>query len=212
MKTKDMTSKMTPHMTPDEIGHAYDQITHLWDDACFDRRNGIAQHEKALQFVKPPGNALDIGCGPTGRFIDLLQQAGFTVSGLDVSANMLSLAQARHPSVAFTQADICTYPLTDTYDFITAWDSIWHIPLDQQVPVMEKIVASLNPGGVFIFSFGGVEEAGAHVDNFMGPEVYYSSLGTQGFLRLFMEMGCVIRHVEFDQYPELHTYMIIEKG
>ncbi|GAL07235.1 putative methyltransferase Atu0936 [Photobacterium aphoticum] len=55
-------------------------------------------------------------------------------------------------------------------------------------------------------------EAGAHVDNFMGPEVYYSSLGTQGFLRLFMEMGCVIRHVEFDQYPELHTYMIIEKG
>jgi len=41
----------------------------------------------------------------------------------------------------------------------------------------------LNVGGVFIFSFGGTAEEGFHTDNFMGPEVYYSSLGTNGFLK-----------------------------
>lgn len=23
---------------------------------------------------------------------------------------------------------------------------------------------------------------------------------------------CIIRHLEFDQHPELHTYLIVEKG
>jgi hypothetical protein len=84
--------------------------------------------------------------------------------------------------------------------------------LEQQVPVLTKIVDSLNAGGVFIFSFGGTNEAGEHTDHFMGPEVYYSSFGTNGFLKLFMELGCIIRHLEFDQHPELHTYLIVEKG
>ncbi|MGF1689422.1 class I SAM-dependent methyltransferase [Photobacterium japonica] len=199
-------------MTPIEIGQAYDQITEQWNDDAFDRRNGIAQHEKAIRFAKQRGLALDIGCGPTGRIMDVLLEAGFAPTGLDVSTEMLALAQRRHPQLLFVQADICEYTLMEKYDFITAWDSIWHIPLSQQAAVMGKIVASLNVGGIFIFSFGGTDEAGEHTDNYMGPEVYYSSLGTQGFLRVLMDLGCLIRHVEFDQHPELHTYMIVEKA
>jgi len=45
----------------------------------------------------------------------------------------------------------------------------------------------------------------------MGPEVYYSSLGTAGFLELIMELGCICRHLEYDRYPELHTYLIVQK-
>ena len=45
----------------------------------------------------------------------------------------------------------------------------------------------------------------------MGPEVYYSTLGTSGFLRLFEELGCNIKHLQYDQYPELHTYLIVQK-
>ena len=201
-------------MNPEQIGKAYDQITHLWQSDDFNRSNGIEAHKRALAFVKNKGKALDIGCGCTGRFIDLLMNEGFEangISGLDVSDKMLSIARKRYPDIAFIHADICRYQFTERYDFITAWDSIWHIPLAEQRSVLTSIINSLNSGGVFIFSFGGTNEAGEHTDNFMGPEVYYSSLGTHGFLNLFIELGCVIRHLEFDQYPELHTYLIVEK-
>ncbi|WP_342743890.1 class I SAM-dependent methyltransferase [Oceanospirillum sanctuarii] len=223
---------------PEQIGKAYDQITHLWQKAEFNRNNGIEAHERAIKIVRSPAvenpakaqveseaetgsegeainksvsKALDIGCGCTGRFADLLQSGGFQVSGLDVSAEMIKLAQERNPDVTFIEGDICEVALPERYDLITAWDSIWHLPLDQQKPVLSKIVDHLNPGGVFIFSFGGTAEASDHVDDFMGPEVYYSTLGTEGFIALFLELGCRIRHLEYDQYPELHTYLIIQK-
>ena len=50
-----------------------------------------------------------------------------------------------------------------------------------------------------------------HTDDFMGPEVYYSTLGISGFLRLFEELGCNIKHLQYDQYPELRTYLIVQK-
>lgn len=199
-------------MKPIEIGKAYDQITHLWENKKFNMNNGIEPHKKAVSFTSKRGKALDIGCGCTGRFIELLSNEGFTPFGLDASEKMVKLARKRHPHIDFVQADICSYTLTSTYDFITAWDSIWHIPLTDQRKVFTKIIKSLNPGGIFIFSFGGTDKEGYHTDDFMGPEVYYSTLGTNGFLTLLIESGCIIRHLEFDQYPEMHTYIIAEKA
>ncbi len=199
-------------MKPIEIGEAYDKIAHLWEHASFNRMNGVEQHRRAFKFAKNRGKALDIGCGCSGRFIDLMIEEGFEPTGLDVSTKMLDLARRRHPNVEFIHSDICIHQPLEKYDFITAWDSIWHIPLDEQRAVITKIIGSLSIGGVFIFSFGGTDQPGAHTDDFMGPEVYYSSLGTQGFLGLMLELGCTIRHLEFDQYPELHTYMIVEKN
>lgn len=199
-------------MNPSDTGKAYDQITHLWESEDFNRSNGIEQHEKAIAFVENKGKALDVGCGCTGRFIDLLLGDGFEVMGVDISKEMIKLAQERHPQIEFQQQDICTWNITQKYDFITAWDSIWHVPLDQQAHVLKKLIASLNPKGVFIFSCGGTDQEGDHTDDVMGPEVYYASLGINGLLKLFMSLGCLCRHLEYDQYPELHTYLIIQKA
>ncbi|MGF1742066.1 class I SAM-dependent methyltransferase [Vibrio profundum] len=199
-------------MKPKDIGLAYDQITHLWEDNDFDLSNGIVPHQIALQFSRNRGNALDIGCGCTGRFEDLLIEEGFKVEGVDISSEMIKIIRQKHPDLTFYHQDICEWALPKKYDFITAWDSIWHIPLVQQEKVLTKIISSLNRSGIFIFSFGGTEEQGQHNDDFMGPEVHYSSLGTNGIVSLLIKLGCVIRHVEFDQYPELHTYAIVEKA
>ncbi len=71
-------------MKPRDIGKAYDQITHLWESAGFDRAIGIAQHQHAMAFTEKRGKALDAGCGCTGRIIDLLQSACFSPQGVDV--------------------------------------------------------------------------------------------------------------------------------
>lgn len=199
-------------MKPTDTGKAYNQITHLWESSDFNRNNGIEQHERAISFVKNNGSALDVGCGCTGRFIDLLLTHGFKPEGVDISTEMIKLAKERHPEISFHQKDICEWELTEKYDFITAWDSIWHVPINQQEKVLTKLITSLNTNGVLIFSCGGTDEQGDHKDDFMGPEVYYSSLGINGFLKLFLDLGCICRHLEYDQYPELHTYFIVQKA
>lgn len=199
-------------MNPIDIGKAYNKITHLWESGKFNRNNGIDQHDRAIAFVKNRGHALDVGCGCTGRFIDLLLDKRFKPEGVDISDEMISLAKKRHPTINFQIKDICEWVPPKKYDFITAWDSIWHVPLDQQENVISKLISSLNANGVLIFSCGGTDDQGDQKDDFMGPEVYYSTLGVNGFLKLIMKLGCICRHFEYDQYPELHSYFIVQKA
>jgi len=199
-------------MNPSAIACSYDQIADHWNSDAFPRANGIEQHERALSFLKERRHALDIGCGSSGRIIDLLIEHGLQVDGLDLSQRMLELARARHPEVSFHHADICTWPFPREYDFISAWDSIWHLPLGEQGPVLRKILQGLSPGGVCIFTTGGLDAPSEKIDATMGAPMYYSVLGIPDTLALVSDEGCVCRHLEYDQYPELHLYLIVQKG
>jgi len=155
---------------------------------------------------------LDVGCGSSGRFIEVLLQHGFTPSGLDISTEMIDLAQQRHPGVTFYAADICTWPLPQTYDLITAWDSTFHLPLSEQQPVLQKMCEGLNPQGILLFTCGGGSGPQQISGGFEGQTFDYSTLGVNEFLRLLMEYGCTCNHLEYDQYPENHVYIIAQKS
>lgn len=199
-------------MKPDQTGKKYDTISDRWSDVRFDRENGIDAHKRAITFVRSRGRALDVGCGGTGRIIEYLAKEGFTPDGIDVSEKMIALARIRNPEWMFLHDDICSCHLSETYDLITAWDSIWHVPLNAQAGVISKLVSALNPNGVMIFSFGGLTVPGEHTDDSMGPEMYYSSLSTNGYIQVLGNNGCMINHLEFDQYPELHAYIVAQKN
>lgn len=206
-------------MTPAEVASSYDSIAERWASLRFARDNGISQHERALAFLERqervperPRHALDLGCGSSGRFIDLLRSHGFVTEGVDLSTRMLELARQRHPDVIFHQADIGQWELPRRYDFISAWDSIWHLPLMAQAPVLERILAGLTPGGVCIFTTGGLDAPGEKIDAAMGPPMYYSVLGIPGTLDVIRASDCVCRHLEYDQHPELHLYLIVQKA
>ncbi len=197
-------------MTPEQVAASYDQIASQWDSAEFPRTNGIAQHERALRFVSKKGIALDVGCGSSGRIIDLLLAKGFQVEGIDISTEMLRLAQARHPQVQFHQADIYQWTPPRTYDFISAWDSIWHVPLASQLAVIQKLCHALTPGGVFLFSTGGVEQPDERTNSAMGVPMYHAAPGIPHILQMLQHSGYTCRHLEYDQYPESHVYVIAQ--
>lgn len=198
-------------MKPQQVAESYDQIAEVWNSDSFNRDNGIKQHERAIAFVEDKTKALDIGCGASGRIIDLLISHGFVTEGLDISEKMLEFARHRHPNQTFYHADICEWQLPQKYDFISAWDSIWHLPLSQQQPVLTKLIDALTPGGVLIFTTGAMDQPSEKTDTAMGPPMYYSVLGIPETLRLIDKAGAVCRHLEYDQYPELHLYLIVQK-
>jgi SAM-dependent methyltransferase len=199
-------------MTPTEIAKSYDQLAEQWNSDGFPRNNGIEQHERAIAFLKDKRHALDVGCGSSGRIIDLLKGHGFDVEGVDISHRMIELAKRRHPGITFHHADICQWNLPRRYDLISAWDSIWHVPLAHQEPILKKMMQGLAPGGVCIFTTGGLDAPSEKVDSAMGQPMYYGVPGIPNILKLLSETGCICRHLEYDQYPELHLYVIAQRA
>jgi 2-polyprenyl-3-methyl-5-hydroxy-6-metoxy-1,4-benzoquinol methylase len=198
-------------MEPQATGRSYDTIAKSWQERT-PQSYGLAQHERALRFASRPGLALDIGCGSQGRIMDLLLRQGFRPEGIDVSSQMIALARGRHPDLTFHEADISQWNFPKKYDFISAWDSVWHLPLALQEPVLKKICEGLNPGGVYIFTTAGFDEpADKSAESVFGFNLDYGILGIPRSLELLSEYGCICRHLEYDQYPEMHLYIIAQK-
>jgi SAM-dependent methyltransferase len=197
-------------MKPADVAASYDQIADRWD-RLEQSDNGILQHERAIALVDQRRFALDIGCGSSGRFVSLLMRHSFQVEGVDISEHMVASARQRHPDVTFYRADICEWELPRQYDLISAWDSVWHVPLEDQRAVLKKIMEGLTPGGVFIFTTPGLDVPSEKVDSAMGPEMYYSGLGIPETLEVVAGARCICRHLEYDQYPELHLYLIVQR-
>ena len=199
-------------MKPEETGSHYDRIALWWQKEHLHSAYGIGALEKAIKFTDDKSTALDIGCGSSGRFIDVLIRNGFTPAGLDVSAEMISLARQRNPGVIFYIGDICTWKLPRKFDLISAWDSTFHLPITEQKPVLKKICDGLNPKGIVLFTCGGGIGSEEISGGFQGENFDYSTLGVDEFLRLIIEFGCSCKHLEYDQYPENHVYIIGQKA
>ncbi len=198
-------------MTPKDIAQSYDRLASHWNSEDFNRQNGLEPHKRALRFLEQRGSAIDIGCGSSGRLIELLLGEGFEVEGLDISPEMLRLARERHPAQTFYLADICKWSFPKQYDVITAWDSIWHAPLSEHESILRKLCAGLNAGGVLIFTCGGLQSPDEVTNPCRGQPLYHATLGLPRILEIISESSCVCRHLEYDQYPEMHLYLIVQK-
>jgi len=198
-------------MKPTELANNYDKIADHWSGSRFNRNNGIAQHMRALQLSSSSGKAIDIGCGSSGRLIELIQEHGLAVEGLDFSNEMLKHAKVKHPDIVFHHADICEWNFVEQYDFISAWDSIWHVPLEYQELVILKLCHALADNGVLIFTSGAVDEAGDGSNPFLGQELYHTALGISAILKILNDCNCVCRHLENDDWPNPHLYIIAQR-
>lgn len=196
-------------MNPDILGTKYDKIAHIYNNDLNESQYGVQQFEKALQFCIEAKNVLDVGCGTGGRFLRILEEKSLDITALDVSEGMLKFAQEKHSKVNFVLADICKWQTNDTYDFIFAWDSIFHLPLVEQKNVISKLTSLLNKGGVLMYTFG--NDIGEHTDSWHDDTFYYSSIGINENLNILIENGLSILHMELDQYPQKHVYVIATK-
>lgn len=198
-------------MTPHEVGLAYDKITHLWERKEFDQQRGIPSLTKAMSFNSSAKSALDVGCGCNMRLMSYLLENGFEVQGVDVSETMIAKAQVALPDVVFHNCDIIEWQTSECFDLIFAWDSLWHLDVESQKQVLSKFTNMLNRNGLLMFSFGGTLHEDEHSNEAMGVEMFYGSLGTNGYLSTLIALGLQIKHLEYTQYPDQFSYLIAQK-
>ena len=197
-------------MKPTETGNLYNEISSWWNDQEEQSIAGVDFVRKALRFSANKGDALDVGCGSGGRLFAALLDAGFQVTGIDVSEALLNYARKRRPDSDFILADICEWQPQKRYDFIIAWDSIFHAPYSEQRRVVEKLCNALAKDGVILFTAGGVD--GEITGQMRGQEFYYSSLTEEEYLKIMRENGCKCILMERDQHPEEHVVFIGAQG
>ena len=111
-------------------------------------------------YAKETQAILDLGCG-TGLHATLLAKQGYQVQGVDISQEMLQKASDRlshlPPDLVsrlkFTQGDICTVRLNQTFDVVL---SLFHVVSYQTInedllATIATVKEHLKPGGIFIF-------------------------------------------------------------
>ncbi len=99
-----------------------------------------------------PELVLDLGCG-TGTVTSMMASRGYNMIGVDISEEMLNIAQTKAPQVLFLQQDMTDFELYGTVDVIySALDAVNYILYKKDLKRMFKLVDNyLNPGGIFIF-------------------------------------------------------------
>jgi RimJ/RimL family protein N-acetyltransferase len=123
---------------------------------------------------------------------------------------MIALARDRHPEARLFHADICLWELPRSYDLIVAWDSTWHVPLARQEAVLTKLCRGLLAGGMLVCTTVGTDAPSEIQNSCMGPPMYHATLGIPKTLQVLADSGCVCRHLEYDQHPESHVYIVAQ--
>jgi len=143
-----------------------------------------------------PIDVLDIGCGTGIPLTKQLVLEGFNVIGLDIATEMIEKANRNVLEATFILGDIVSIEINRKFDGILAWDSLFHLPLENQEKVIRKIIGMLNIDGILMFTSGG--QAGELVSSMFETEFYYSSLSVDHYERILIEENCEILFNEVD--------------
>jgi ubiquinone/menaquinone biosynthesis C-methylase UbiE len=126
----------------------------IWSDSYDEPGNPIIALEEAivgdLLAPRPLGAALDAACG-TGRHARRLVDLGHTVSGIDLTPEMLERARVNVPEASFEVADLRELPFADaSFETVVCGLALAHLPaLDVAVGELGRV---LRAGGQLIVS------------------------------------------------------------
>jgi SAM-dependent methyltransferase len=136
---------------------------------------------------------LDLGCGAGLPVARVLAAQGFQVVGVDGSARQIELAVANVPEGQFILADMTEVEFAPaSFDAISAFYAITHIPRQEHATLLRRIAAWLKPGGVFVGSFGADDWRG----QWLGTEIFFSHYSAQTNERLAHEAGLLLEKAE----------------
>jgi SAM-dependent methyltransferase len=123
----------------------------IYGDEVFDYPGNAAAVERLIRERRPDAvTLLEVGCG-TGRYLAEFSPR-FTVTGVDVSSEMLAIARSRFPEVLLVEGDMRSFDLGTTFDAVVClFSSIGYMTtVDDLRQAVANMARHVSPGGVLV--------------------------------------------------------------
>lgn len=192
-----------------------DQPYNKWVDYVKKIRNDL--HHEGTRI-------LDLGCG-TGTLSLLLAQSGFQVTGVDLSEEMLAIAQAKKgtESIVFYHQNMTKLDLRQTFDVVVIFcDALNYLHTKEEtLETLRRVCEHLTEGGLLMFDVHSVYK----MEQLFCNQVYASNDEEVAFiwqcfsgdepLSVYHDLSFFVKNKKnsYDRFDELHyqkTYTIAE--
>src|SRR5215469_14849469 len=130
----------------------YDAFAQFYDQVMGDRTPGIERARRYIERYRPSASSLlELGCG-TGAVVAGLAE-GMSITGIDLSAEMLKVATRNVPEARFVEGDITAFSLGEQFDVvICVFDTINHLMrFDLWADLFDRAHEHLVEDGLFVF-------------------------------------------------------------
>lgn len=212
----------------DTVRRTYDQIARDYDREIGDELDHKPLDRALLAAfleLAGPGRVADVGCGP-GHVTRHLAARHHDVVGVDLSAEMVTVARERAPHLTFEVGSMLALPAPDA-----AWSgavllySVIHLSHDQRRSAFAEVRRVLRPAGVVLVAFhvcGPELPAGSthHLSTWFGHDVdadvhfldpgeVAADLVTAGFE---VTSTTLREPVSGHEYPSTRCYLLARRG
>jgi hypothetical protein len=144
-----------------KVAAEYDRLAESYAIALGDDLDGKPFDRWLLDRVAEDAvgdQGLDVGCGPA-QVAGYLAGRGVTMTGLDLSANMVTQARELYPDVQVVQGSFIVPPMPRGGDprdpgwaLVTAWYAFVHLAASELAPTLAALTKVLRRGGALAFA------------------------------------------------------------
>ena len=113
-------------MSKSDIISFFDACAPTWDAGMI-RSDRIINFILDIAGVTQNSKVLDVACGTGVLFPDYIKR-GATVTGIDISPEMVNIARGKFPNVDVICADVEEYLFRETFDCIVVYNAFPHFP------------------------------------------------------------------------------------
>ena len=170
----------------------------------------------------PVKAGLDVGCGG-GWFTRAFARAGYSVTGLDKSYEMLDFAQAKAIEEGvrgeYILGDIACMKLPKRFEFVTAInDCVNYIPKDKLVSAFKNISGALKKDGIFLFDISSPRKFNEKIANTVcvddREEITYLAFNRVSSDEVTMDVTLFSRRADgkYDRADETHVQYIYKEA
>lgn len=169
------------------VKDSYNKICGQWSDFCSKRKVNKCIVDFA-QLLEPGCSVLDVGCGTGYPIAAYLAESGFSVTGVDISEEMIKRAESQKlPNADFFAEDILDFHADKKFSAVIAFDSLWHIEHDRREDIYKILSSFMESSGMLIFTHGRTD--GEIISKMFGEKFYNSAIDGERIKSLLRESG-----------------------
>jgi SAM-dependent methyltransferase len=200
------------------VRDGYNAISHVYrDDAGAPNPEGSENAsnygiwvEELRKLLQPGARVLDLGCGAGVPTAKLLDDAGYSVTGVDIAEVQIERARALVPNATFIRADLAVWDADPaSFDAVVCLYTLIHVPLEDQQELIPRLRCWLAADGYLLAIVG--HERWTGVEEYMGAPMFWDHADEATYLSWFEAAGLgVVWHRYIPEGTSGHTLVLAQ--